>query len=402
MANRYHDLRLGLFVHYVFFDAERTYAGGSIGRRADGSCVASLDELADGLDVENLCDAAAAMRAQYVIFTAWHANMNALFPCLAMERIRPGHCSRRDVIADLAAALRRRNIELMLYVHPCDGHDFSKADQDALGWNDGEPYARWNDFVNAVFDETARRYRGRVLGYWVDGGLPPQVAKTIDRVRQTVRLADPQAVVVQNEAFAPNRFRRWADFGCREWVREPFPCEALAAANVITLSWWANHTPLAVTPEVALRYTVLQAAVAGSEGGGVAWSAGPYPGGVWEAGVEDFFARLGRYVDTIAPALFGTRPSASFVTEPGIDLFWHAEAAATESIDGKTTYVHVLRPPARRELTLPAPRDGKSFRAARMLATGRCVALAQNDQGLKLTLAASDTWDSLDTVIVLT
>ena len=76
------------------------------------------------------------MRAQYVQFTAWHANMNALYPSKVLQRRLPGHCSRRDVIADLIRAVRAKNIRLILYIHPSDGHDFSRADQDRVGWND--------------------------------------------------------------------------------------------------------------------------------------------------------------------------------------------------------------------------------------------------------------------------
>lgn len=400
MTRDYRQMRLGLFVHYVYFDVLREY-GAPIGIRADGTPVASLDELADGLDVENLADAAASMRAEYVIFTAWHANMNALFPCAAIERLRPGHCSRRDVIADLISALERRGIALMLYIHPSDGHDFTASEQDLLGWNEGVPYRRWNDFMNCVLDETARRYRGRVIGYWADGGLPPPVDQAIDRLRETIRRADPNAVVVQNECFDDNHYRRWADFGCRELIRYPFPCEAMAAAGFIT-NWWAMHAPLMLSPELAFQYTVLQAAVKDSEGGGVAWAAGPYPGGTWEKGVEDFFARLGGYVEAIRPALFGTRPSQAFVTKPKTSLMPPVHVAATESADGNTTYVHVLRPPVRRELVLPPPADGRAFRHASLLANRHPVALVQDGGGVRLTLAPTDGWAQLDTVIQLT
>lgn len=399
MTRRFADMRLGLFVHYLFFDAVRSLGGEPIGRRMDGTLIGSLDEQADGLDVENLADAAKTMRAEYVIFTAWHANMNALFPSAVMERWRGGHCSRRDVVAELAEALRRRGIGLMVYVHPSDGHDFSKEEQDHLGWNDAPPHARWNDFINEVFEEMVQRYRGRVLGYWVDGGTPPQFDPSADRLRETIRRADPQAVVVQNEAFTPDRFRRWADLGCREWIREPLHCETLSTAAMITRSWWASHTVAMLTPEVALRSTVVQAAVAGIEGGGAAWAAGPYPGGHWEAGVEDFFARLGRYVDAVAPALFGTKPSESFVTSAGPTSFWQVDWAATRSADSATTWLHVLRPPVTRELSLPPTKDGRVFREARLLSNGHSVAVRQDATGVTLTLGAGDGWDRLDTVI---
>lgn len=43
---RYREWRLGLFVHYAFFDAARPYAWGLPGVHPDGTGPASLDELA--------------------------------------------------------------------------------------------------------------------------------------------------------------------------------------------------------------------------------------------------------------------------------------------------------------------------------------------------------------------
>jgi len=60
------DMRLGLFVHYTYVG--RPYKWGCT-TWSDGSPVASLDELADNLDVQDLVRTAAAMGAQYLQFT---------------------------------------------------------------------------------------------------------------------------------------------------------------------------------------------------------------------------------------------------------------------------------------------------------------------------------------------
>lgn len=399
-SKSYAHMRLGLFVHYVY--AGRAHHGGVLGRHADGSPVSSLDELADGLDVQNLADMAAAMGAEYVQFTAWHANMNALYPSEVMASALPGHCSQRDVIADLLDALASRDIALILYVHPSDGHDFSPEDQERVGWNDGPPYRRWNDFINDVFAELVGRYAGRVRGYWVDGGLPPAISATISRLRETIREHDPAAEVVQNEGFYDCR-PRWADYGSREVVRFPYPANRLQVTMPITAQWWADRSYLMIPPEVAFQYTVLQAAVQGSEGGGVAWNAGPYPNGRWEPGVADFVGALGGYVASVKEALLGTRPSRSFVTPPGTPLAGTRapQAVATESRDGSETYVHVLNAPAGPTLDLPLPYDGRTYETAHLLHTEQQVELVQDEGGVHLTLSAASAWGELDTVIVL-
>jgi hypothetical protein len=383
------DMRLGLFVHYTYVG--RPYKWGCT-TWSDGSPMANLDELADNLDVQDLVRTAASMRAQYLQFTTWHANMNVLFPSEVMTRRLPGHCSRRDVIGDLIKALRPSGIKLILYIHPSDGHDFSREDQDLVGWNDGPDYARWNNFVNDVIAEVVDRCGVDVAGYWIDGGLPSQVDPA--RLRKTILSRNPQAWLIQNSGLN----RDCADFGAHETFAEPYAATAWQMNAVISGEWWAKQEFLRVSPEMALKYTVIQAGVSGNAGG-VAWSVGPHPGGRWETGVPEFARRLGNYVRRIEPALFGTQPSAAYPTPEGTPLRT-ARAVGTESPDGRTTYLHVLWPPQGRELALPAPADGRRFTEATLLGEGK-VRLSQDANGVRLRLGDGDAWDLVDTVIVL-
>lgn len=383
------DMRLGLFVHYTYVG--RPYEWGST-TWSDGSPVASLDELADNLDVQDLARTAAGMRAQYLQFTAWHANMNVLFPSAVMARRLPGHASRRDVIGDLIRALRPTGMRLILYIHPSDGHDFSRQDQDRVGWNDGPDFSRWNDFVNEVIAEVVDRYGADVAGYWIDGGLPPQVDPA--RLRRTILDRDPQAWLIQNSGLDP----ACVDFGAHESFAEPYAASAWQMNAIISGDWWAKQGFLRVSPEMALKYTVLQAGVPGNAGG-VAWSAGPHPGGRWETGVPEFAERLGGHVRRIESALFGTRPSVAYPTPNGTPLR-AARVVGTESQDGRTTFLHVLWPPQGKELALPAPADGRTLKEAALLGGGE-LALSRDAQGIKLRLQDGQAWDLVDTVIVL-
>jgi hypothetical protein len=72
----------------------------------------------------------------------------------------------------------------------------------------------------------------------------------------------------------------------------------------------------------------------------------------------------------------------------------------TESLDGLTTYVHVLWPPQGKELALPAPADGRTFTEAALLGIGE-IELSQDTEGVKLRLGDGQAWDLVDTVIVL-
>ena len=385
------EMHLGLFAHYTYVG--KPYEWGST-EWADGTAVRSLDELADNLDVEDFAATAAAMRAQYVLFTAWHANMNVLFPSAVMKRRLPGHCSRRDAVGDLIRALKARNIRPMLYIHPSDGHDFTREDQDRVGWNDGPPFGRWNDFINEVLAEVVDRYGKDVSGYYIDGGLPGQV--DAPRLRKTILDRQPGAWLIQNSGIN----RACVDYGALERMGPPYPATTWLRCHNITDEWWAKGTTVHLRPELAYQYTILQAAVTGRMGGGVAWSFGPHPGGKWEVGVPSFCQRLGALVDRAGPSLFGTRPSRAYVVKDRQPLEGLAYVA-TESPDGKRTFLHLFVPPKDRSFQFPAPANGRRFSSARLLDSGHKVSLLQTDTAVGLTLDPADHWDDVDTILVL-
>lgn len=385
------DMHLGLFAHYTYVG--KSYPWGWT-EWADGTPVASLDELADHLDVEDFAATAAAMKAQFVMFTTWHANMNVLFPSQVMSRHLPGHCSRRDAVGDLIRALKARNIRVILYVHPSDGHDFTREDQDRVGWNDGAPHRRWNDFINEVLAEVVDRYGRDVSGYYFDGGLPRLLDAA--RLRKTVMDRQPGAWMIQNSGLN----RACVDFGATEdRMKPPYPSTTWLRCQTITDEWWARHAVLSIAPELAYRYTVMQAALKGRMGGGTAWSFGPHPDGRWELGVRSFCDRLGALVGRAGESLFQTRPSTAYVTEgKALDGLAHV---ATESLDGRRTFLHQFIPPRDRTLQLPPPADGRRFSKARLMSNGRRVALKQGPEGVQLTLGSADRWDDVDTILVL-
>ena len=388
---KFADMHLGLFAHYIYVG--RPYACGAT-EWADGAAVQSLDELADNLDVEDFAATAAAMRAQYVLFTTWHANMNVLFPSAVMKRQLPGHCSRRDAVGDLIRALKARNIRTVLYIHPSDGHDFSKEDQDRVGWNEAPPFRRWNDFINDVLAEVVERYGADVSGYYFDGGLPEQI--DAPRLRKTVLDRQPGTWLIQNSGLN----RACVDYAATEdRMQPPYPPTTWLRCQTIADEWWAKRGIVTWCPELAYRYTVLQASVTGRMGGGAAWSFGPHPGGKWELGVRSFCQRLGGLVERAGPSLFGTCPSKAYIEkdQPLLGLTY----VATQSPDGKKTFLHLFLPPKGRSVQLPAPADGRRFSSASLLGSGNKVSLSQTETEVVLTLGQADHWDDVDTIIVL-
>jgi hypothetical protein len=192
------SVKYGIFTHHAW--------GGSayaLTKNPDLSVPKSIDEVADSFDIKRFVKDLQAINPDYISFTAWHAQMNPIFPCAAMDKWRgKGHAAKRDVIGELIRELKPTRIKLFLYIHPSDGHDMTKEDQALLGWNEsldqGEGwkpgmYTRWNNFMNEVFDEMCARYGKDVYGYWVDGGWQ-RVDKA--RLQQTVWKYNPKAEFV--------------------------------------------------------------------------------------------------------------------------------------------------------------------------------------------------------------
>jgi len=388
----FYEMHLGLFAHYMF--PQNGYAWPPT-KWADTTFVRSLDELADNFDAADFADKAATMRAQYIIFTTSHANMNVLFPSAVISKYLPGHASKRDVLRDVINEMKSRNIRVMFYIHPSDGHDFSRAEQDRVGWNDGAPYRKYNDFLNEYYAELADRYGKDVSGYFIDGGLPNEHVDGA-RMRKTILSRQPGAWLLQNSGLD----RSTVDFAGHETLDRPFPAANWAVYKPITGEWWAEKNYVIIPAELAYRYTVLQASVRDRQGGGVGWSFGPHPKGYWEPGVSSFCKTLGALIDRSGPSIFGTRPSKAFVTldkKPLIGLKY----VATESMDGKTTYLHRFLPSATKSIELPLPANGFVYTKAYLLANGHPLTLSQSAAGISLTLSDGDDWDEVDTIIVM-
>jgi hypothetical protein len=216
------------------------------------------------------------------------------------------------------------------------------------------------------------------------------------KLHETITSREPGLWLIQNSGLKPEL----VDYGAMERMERPWPASVWLMCHTITSEWWAMSGTVTLCPELAYQYTVLQAAVQGRTGGGVAWSFGPHPGGRWELGIRSFCSRLGELMDRSGPSVFGTHPSKAFITRDRTPLTG-LTFAATESTDGRTTYVHVFLPKKESSLKLPAPADRRRFASARLLNGRHKVTLDQTDSGITLTLTSPDVWDEVDTIIEL-
>ncbi len=419
-------MKAGFFVHYVW------QGGGGLSLHRDGSPPATFDELADGFDVPGFANDIAAWQVEYVIFTAWHANINPLFPSETMKKWgMPDHTCKRDLLGEIIRALKAKGIPVMLYTHPRDGHDLHGEDRSRTGWGAGKgpnasdpdwdqfDYKKWNDFTNQLYAELMDRYGRDITGLFLDeGSSAGDSHRVVDypRLRETIKSRAPHVVMMQNDYgslyssdVGVKEYHHWQQFENRDGGA--WPAWDIPVASVFATTWWAAKPATANTvtysAEDMFRYTVLQAG-ANTRGGGMQWAAGPCVGGGWEPGVAETMAKFSDYLKPIARSIKGTLASTAFPTQKGAalkNIGWGVRAVewgvATDSPDRSVTYLHILNPPSGKRLRIGMPANGTRFARATLLTSGRQVELIFDAAGYVIKLPPDVEWTPLDTVIRL-
>ena len=406
---RWKRMKYGFFVHYV------NDGNGHTTFNIDGSPTsAGADYVADSFDANGFAEDIASMGVEYLIFTAWHSNFHPLFNSAAVERIPPHERPRintpkSDMLGRMVAAVRAKGVRVLLYCHPGQ----------QLFWGE-----EWNRFMEEIHGEMIDRYD--IDGFFVDENDPggnSDIHIDFHRMERAIRWRKPDAVLIQN--FYGNLYAFDALIGESGPSSPNFSPDIAwtmpsAYAQVISKTWSA-HVPKVPTPTPAVTRSpegIFRATVVGAgsciEGGGWAWSAGPYPGdgtwtdpatgqkkfvGRWEEGVLEAMQKAGAYIAPIAESIKNTYPSTSWQPKGNItELAW---GVATRSTNDRTEYIHVLKPQPGPVLTLPPPDDGKTFTNARLLPGGKPVKLDQSANGVRLTLPEGEQWDPLNTVIAM-
>ncbi len=161
----------------------------------------------EAFDVEALADQLAAVGAEYFVLTiyqnsGWFNAPNAEYDSVVGWQSGE-RCATRDLPMELADALAKRNIRLMLYVTAQTPNRDTKA-QRAYGLQEGaadqpidvEFAKKWAN----VFQEWSDRYGTKVSGWWVDGCY--EWVHFNDEIGQiyvdALKHGNPQAVVALN------------------------------------------------------------------------------------------------------------------------------------------------------------------------------------------------------------
>lgn len=370
-----------------------------------GGKVSTLDEFANAFDVKTFADQMESIGVEYVYFTAWHKAIYFVGPNKAMEKWLPGHTTKRDLLGEIADALCAKNIKLVIYAHPNDGHDLTVEEQARIGFStrgqDGN--RKYNDFINEVFDELTERYakRPNVLGYWWDSWWHNGGPIDMPRLRKTVLDRFPEAIFLSNK-YDP----KYIDFLSGEGGHMG-SLEGMAASKdnqtwYLGGDWWNNNpnTTISVTPQALYRFLLLT--VGAGAPGGMTWAMSPLSDGkTWGANNQPIkvMQEFGRLLAPVRPTVCDVLPSRNWLVPSGTRWTQAPAFVAARSPDNKREYVHVLKPPEGRFIDLPQPVE--SFKSARLYPDKRPVELSIQGEMLRLTIPAGEKWSTLDTILEL-
>lgn len=140
----------------------------------------------DRLDTDQWVRTARQAGAGYVVLTAKHHDGFCLWPTATTDysvRSAPWRGGRGDVVAELAAACRRHDLGLGLYLSPWDRH--------AACYDDPAAY---DDFYLAQLDELCSNY-GELFELWFDGAGSQGRTYDWHRIAALIDQRQPQAMV---------------------------------------------------------------------------------------------------------------------------------------------------------------------------------------------------------------
>lgn len=179
----------------------------------------SYAEAVRAFDVEGFADQMKAGGAGFVVFTTAHAFQYFPAPLGSLDRVLPGRTASRDLIADLARALRARGIRLMLYYNAGAASDPEWLKTSGFWSSDTSGF--WEKW-RAIVSEVGQRYGENLAGWWFDDGAIMYYHRSPDwrALTASARAGNPHRIVGFNtwEYPSPTAFQ---DFHCGEGNTQP-------------------------------------------------------------------------------------------------------------------------------------------------------------------------------------
>ncbi len=198
--------RFGVMSHYLSDCIERNDP------TAPPMTVERWNNFIDHFDVNALAKQLHEVGADYYLITIGQNSGYYLAPNATYDRIvgiTPSHCSRRDLVSDLSAALAKYDIRLMVYL-PSGAPDKDAIADKALQWENGaHRNAEFQKNWEAVIRDWSQRFGKKVSGWWFDGCYWPDAmyrsaeAPNFASFAAAARTGNPDAIVGFNPGVTP-------------------------------------------------------------------------------------------------------------------------------------------------------------------------------------------------------
>lgn len=198
----------------------------------------SYESAVSDFDTERFADQVKTAGASYVFLTVNHAIKTFPAPLSVWEDYFPGYTTKRDLIADLYESLKRRDIDLMLYLNFTAAYidsPYSGIEPDENGIYqhtrlDISKEAHYTRLCVDVFTAIGERYGDKIKGYWIDSCY--QLDQQFDGydfrpLYEAAKIGNPDRLVSFNFWVMPLT-TPWNDYWAGETARyADIPCARL-------------------------------------------------------------------------------------------------------------------------------------------------------------------------------
>jgi hypothetical protein len=173
----------------------------------------SYEQAVNDFDVDKFADMVAGTGAGFIAFATSWSTYYFPAPLKTWARVAPGQTTKRDLIAELADALNKRGIQLMIYYH------VGRTDKDfwtgpgARSMDKPAYFKEWEETIR----EIGLRYGSKLAGWWFDDGTtfyyPLQAPWK--QLTEAAKAGNPARVIGYNSWILP-KTTEFQDFACGE------------------------------------------------------------------------------------------------------------------------------------------------------------------------------------------
>jgi Alpha-L-fucosidase len=174
----------------------------------------------EAFDVNAFADLLEQMGAGYVIFTLNHAHPHCPAPIRAWETVHPQWTTRRDLIGDIADALKKHAIRLILYINSPVMTKFGKTGETGL-YELTFSEEQFTHIHKDILSEIGSRYGEKLAGYWFDSWYQSLAAYPdvpVESIYRYTKVGNPNRVTALNFWIFPV-LTPWQDYWAGEFNR---------------------------------------------------------------------------------------------------------------------------------------------------------------------------------------